>query len=226
MEINGATGAASQTGQQAAADSASLAETFDNFLLLLTTQLQNQDPLSPMDTNEFTQQLVAFTEVEQSIKTNDRLEQMIDLQLGNQLTSAASYIGRSVEAESEFLSLDGGQATLTYALSATAARTTIQIQDESGLVVRTLGGETEPGLHRLDWDGTDDGGSPLPDGVYRAMVTAVDGDDAPLSVAQGTLGRVTGVEILDGQVVLSLNGLKIPIDKVVSVTESAAGNQS
>ncbi len=226
MEINGTTGATGQTGQQAAADAASLAETFDNFLLLLTTQLQNQDPLSPMDTNEFTQQLVAFTEVEQSIKTNDRLEQLIDLQLGNQLTSAAGYIGRSVEAESEFLSLDGGQATLTYGLSATAARTTIQIQDESGLVVRTLGGETEPGLHRLDWDGTDDGGSPLPDGVYRAVVSAVDGDDTPLSVAQGTLGRVTGVEIVDGQVVLSLNGLKIPIDKVVSVTESAADTQS
>jgi len=226
METSGITSAANQTGRQAGLDAGSLAETFDNFLLLLTTQLQNQDPLSPMDTNEFTQQLVAFTEVEQSIKTNDRLEQLIDLQLGNQLTSAASYIGRSVEAESEFLSLDGGQATLTYGLNATAARTTIQIQDESGQVVRTIGGETGPGLHRLDWDGTDDGGSPLPDGVYRAVVSAVDGNDAPVSIAQGTVGRVTGVEIVDGQVVLSLNGLKIPIDKVVSVTQEAAETPS
>ena len=226
METSGITSAASQTGQQVGLDTGSLAETFDNFLLLLTTQLQNQDPLSPMDTNEFTQQLVAFTEVEQSIKTNDRLEQLIDLQLGNQLTSAASYIGRSVEAESEFLSLDGGQATLTYGLNATAARTTIQIQDESGQVVRTIGGETDPGLHRLDWDGTDDGGNQLPDGVYRAVVGAVDGNDAPVSVAQGTVGRVTGVEIADGQVVLSLSGLKIPIDKVVSVTEAAAETYS
>ena len=226
METSATTSLSSQTGQSLGLGTGSLAETFDNFLLLLTTQLQNQDPLSPMETNEFTQQLVAFTEVEQSIKTNDRLEQLIDLQLGNQITSAAGYIGRSVEAESEFLSLDGGQSTLTYGLGASAARTTIQIQDQSGLVVRTINGETEPGVYRLNWDGTDDGGSPLPDGVYRSVVTAVDGNDTPLPVATGTVGRVTGVEIVDGQVVLSLNGLKIPIDKVVSVTENAAGTQS
>ena len=223
MEINGASGAASQTGRQASQDADNLANTFDDFLLLLTTQLQNQDPLSPMDTNEFTQQLVAFNEVEQSIKTNDRLEQLIDLQLGNQLTDASSYIGRSVEAESEFLSLDGGQTTLTYGLTAAATRTTIQIQDTSGLVVRTISGETEPGLHRLDWDGTDDDGGQLPDGVYRAVVTAVDSNDAPISVATGTVGRVTGVEIFDGQVMLSLNDLQIPVSKVVSVSETAAG---
>ena len=223
METSGVTSTASQTSQQIGLDTGSLAETFDNFLLLLTTQLQNQDPLSPMDTNEFTQQLVAFNEVEQSIKTNDRLEQLIDLQLGNQLTDASSYIGRDVEAESEFLSLDGGQTTLTYGLTAAATRTTIQIQDTSGLVVRTISGETEPGLHRLDWDGTDDDGGQLPDGVYRAVVTAVDSNDAPISVATGTVGRVTGVEIFDGQVMLSLNDLKIPVSKVVSVSETAAG---
>lgn len=226
METSGITGTASQTSQQIGLDNGSLAETFDNFLLLLTTQLENQDPLSPMDTNEFTQQLVAFTEVEQSIKTNDRLAQLIDLQLGNQLTSAANYIGRNIEAESPFLSLDGGEATLTYGLTASATRTTIQIQDESGQVVRTVTGETDPGLHRLDWDGTDDDGKPLPDGIYRAVVTAVDGDDAPIQVATGTVGRVTGVEVIDGQVALSLNGLKIPINKVVSVTEGPAEPQS
>ena len=106
------------------------------------------------------------------------------------------------------------------------SRTTIQIQDESGQVVRTISGETEPSLHRLDWDGTDDGGNQLPDGVYRAVVGAVDGNDAPVSVAQGTVGRVTGVEIADGQVVLSLNGLKIPIDKVVSITQDATETPS
>lgn len=226
MEINGATGATGQTGGQSSQDAESLADTFDDFLLLLTTQLQNQDPLSPMDTNEFTQQLVAFTEVEQSIKTNDRLEELIALQLGNQITNATGYIGRNVEAESDFLSLADGEATLTYGLTASAERTTIQIQDESGSVVRTITGETGPGLHRLDWDGTDDDGGQLPDGVYRAVVTAVDGDDAPISVATGTVGRVTGVEIFDGQVVLALNDLRIPINKVVAVTESAAGTQS
>lgn len=226
METNATTSLSSQTGQSLGLDTGSLAETFDNFLLLLTTQLQNQDPLSPMDTNEFTEQLVAFTEVEQSIKTNDRLEQLIDLQLSNQLNSAAGYIGRTVEAESDTLFLDQGEAEISYALSGASAATAIQIRDASGAIVRTIAGETGPGLHSLEWDGLDESGNALPDGVYGFAVSALDADGAQLAVATGTTGRVTGVEVIEGQVVLSLGDLKIPIDKVVSVREREPDTQS
>ena len=222
METSSVTSLSSQTGQSVGIASNDLAETFDDFLLLLTTQLQNQDPLSPMDTNEFTDQLVAFTEVEQSIKTNDSLEQLIDLQLTGQLTSAANYIGRTVEAESEFLVLEQGESIITYGLGANSTQTAIQILDESGQVVRSLTGETAAGLHQLTWDGKDDAGNDMPEGIYRIQAGALDANGNAVPIATGTFGRITSVEIADGQTVLSLNGLKIPIDKVVSVTESAA----
>ena len=226
METSATTSLTSQTGQDLGLSTGSLAEDFDNFLLLLTTQLQNQDPLSPMETNEFTQQLVAFTEVEQSIKANDHLEKLIDLQLSDQLNSAAGYIGRTVEAESNALFLEQGQAEISYALSGTSAATAIQIRDASGQIVRTIAGETGAGLHKLAWDGLDEDGNALPDGVYGFTVSALDAEGAQLPVATGTTGRVTGVEVIEGQVVLSLGGLKIPIDKVVSVRESAPASQS
>src|SRR5262245_48791469 len=80
-----------------------LSEDFNNFLTLLTTQLKNQDPLSPMDSTEFTQQLVAFTGVEQQINTNTKLDQLIKLDKAGLMTSAASYIGTEIEATSDML---------------------------------------------------------------------------------------------------------------------------
>ena len=94
----------------------SLAETFDTFLTLLTTQLQYQDPLDPMDTNEFTSQLVEFTGVEQAISTNKKLDSLISLQTDMQLNNAVGYIGKTVSADSIMLMLQDGQSTITYDL--------------------------------------------------------------------------------------------------------------
>ncbi len=200
----------------------SLAETFDTFLTLLTTQLQYQDPLDPMDTNEFTSQLVEFTGVEQAIATNDKLEELISLQSSSQLNDAVGYIGKTVSADSIILMLQGGDSTITYSLGANAAQTSVLVIDELGNTVRTLSGETAVGDHEIVWDGKDDNGNTLEDGLYGFLVTAIDADDNPVPLVQGTSGQVTGVKQVDGNVILEIGELELQLNEILAIQETAA----
>lgn len=197
----------------------SLAETFDTFLTLLTTQLQHQDPLNPMDTNEFTSQLVEFTNVEQGIKTNQKLDDLIALQTDMQLNDAVGYMGKQVGADGIILMLQDGESTITYDLGANADKVNVLIIDEEGNTVRTLEGDTEVGHHEITWDGLDEDGDPLEDGLYGFLVTAIDADDAPVPLVQGTIGRVTGVKLVDGVVTLEVGELEIALSDVLSITQ-------
>lgn len=197
----------------------SLAETFDTFLTLLTTQLRHQDPLNPMETNEFTSQLVEFTGVEQAISTNKKLDELIGLQNDMQLNDAVGYIGRQVGADGIILMLQDSEATVTYDLGANAAETNILIIDEEGNTVRTLEGDTGVGHHEIAWDGLDDDGEPLEDGLYGFLVTAVDADGEPVPLAQGTVGTVTGVKLVDDVVTLEIGELEIALSDVLSVAQ-------
>lgn len=197
----------------------SLAETFDTFLTLLTTQLQHQDPLNPMDTNEFTSQLVEFTNVEQGIKTNQKLDDLIALQTDMQLNDAVGYMGKRVGADGIILMLQDGESTITYDLGANANKVSILIIDEEGNTVRTLEGDNEVGHHELTWDGLDDDGEPLDDGLYGFLVTAIDADKKPVPLVQGTVGQVTGVKLSNGVVTLAVGELEIPLSDVLTITQ-------
>src|SRR3546814_604550 len=142
-------------------DSASLADTFDTFLTLLTTQLKHQDPLNPMDTNEFTSQLVEFTNVEQAMLTNKKLDSLLAMQTDMQLNDAVGYIHKKVGADGIILMLEDGESTITYDLGANAAETNILIIDEEGNTVRTPEGDTEVGHHANVGDGIDDDGEAM-----------------------------------------------------------------
>jgi flagellar basal-body rod modification protein FlgD len=196
-----------------------LASTFNNFLLLLTTQLKNQDPLSPLDTNQFTEQLVQFTNVEQSIKANAKLDQLIALQGANHLTAAMDYIGKTVEVDSVVLDLSDGAATMTYDLASNAEETTIEIIDEAGNTVRTLTVEGTAGRHEATWDGKDNSGADLPDGLYGFVVKAVDSEGRTLPVRQGTIGRVTAIEVIDGDVTVSIGQLQVSIGRITAIRD-------
>ena len=119
--------AAGSTGttSTAATDGARLADDFDNFLTLLTTQLQHQDPMEPMDSNEFVNQLVSFTQVEQAIKSNKQLESLLSMQTASQAMGALNYMGRTVEATGDTGPLANGQAEFTYDLPSVAKKTTL-----------------------------------------------------------------------------------------------------
>ena len=216
MEINALTG----TGSLAANSGARLAEDFDQFLALLTAQLQNQDPLDPLDSNEFVQQLVSFTGVEQSIATNVNLETLIAQNRASQAASAVSYLGTIVEANGDQIVLAGGEARFVYSLPENTASTSIVIANESGETVLTAQGNTTAGDHGFVWDGRDANGNLKPEGIYKITVSAFTSDDNLLSVPTVIGGRVTRVETDDDGIQLTVNGIKVPIEDILSVEDN------
>jgi flagellar basal-body rod modification protein FlgD len=199
----------------------SLAQNFENFLALLTTQLQNQDPLEPLDSTQFTTQLVQFASVEQQIGQNARLDEIVKIQGGSQAVSAVSFLDNVVEAFGSTGVLKDGSAGYTYSLPTAAQKTTITIRNEAGDIVRTVEGETEAGKHTLTWDGKNDQGVQLADGKYSITVTATGESQTPITATTGIIGKVTGVTVEDGQLVLDLGGVTVKVTDVLSVTKPA-----
>lgn len=180
--ITNATAATSSTASstsKAVASGKSLAQNFDTFLTMLTVQLKHQDPLSPMDSTQFTNQLVQFAGVEQQINANSNLEKLISAQATNTRAQAINYIGKTVEADTNHVPLQGsvdtesnqiqltnGSATFKYSLAENSASTLLKIKNSSGTVVRTLTGAFGKGSHEITWDGKDASGNAVADGTY------------------------------------------------------------
>jgi flagellar basal-body rod modification protein FlgD len=190
-----ATSTASSNTDSAAAQ---LSGNFDTFLTLLTTQLQNQDPMNPMDSNQFTQELVQFSGVEQQINTNDNLKTLISLQQGNAGTAASSYLGKTVTVTNGQADLQNGEADWSYALGSSAAATTLTVTNSAGQVVYTAPGETAEGQHDFSWNGEDNNGKQLPDGAYTLAVNATDSTGAAVSSAIASEGVVNEVNMTSG----------------------------
>jgi len=187
---------------------------------LLTTQLQNQDPLSPMDSKEFTSQLVQFTSVEQSIQSNKNLEKLIALTSGNTSSAAFNYIGREVKLDNDTTTLSNGLANWSYEVSPKATSSAITVLDEKGKAVFTTEGVTGAGTHNFSWNGKDKNGQALPEGVYRLSVSAVDLAKKPVSSKVFTTGIVTNVEISGDEPSLFIGSVKVPLKNVLSVSQS------
>ncbi|MEZ5895502.1 MAG: flagellar hook capping FlgD N-terminal domain-containing protein [Parvularculaceae bacterium] len=184
--------AASQNAQQTSAFS-QLTDNFDTFLTLLTTQLRNQDPLDPLDTEKFTSQLVQFASVEQSIQTNQHLETLIGLQAAADRSGALSLLGRSVMVESDMAHTDGRGAQWAYSLPDGAAAVKLSIVNSTGKAVASFTGDNRVGEHEFAWDGMMADGKPAPEGAYRLIVEAVDATGAPAAFNTQTLVNVSGV---------------------------------
>ena len=122
-----------------------LSGNFSTFLTLLTTQLKNQDPTSPMDSNAFTQQLVMYSQVEQQIGTNDNLKSLISQGSSNAAAMTTGYLGKKVSIVNGNAALIGGTATWTYNLTGAAAATQLTVTDANGKTVYTAAGETGSG---------------------------------------------------------------------------------
>ncbi|MBM3515467.1 MAG: flagellar hook assembly protein FlgD [Alphaproteobacteria bacterium] len=223
MDIAAITGTADAEGpvlSKADAAKKKLTKDLDSFLVLLTSQLKNQDPLSPMDSTEFTNQLVQFAQVEQQINSNENLTKLIGLTQQNIVTNTVNYIGKTVEAASNKIPLQGGVAKAAYGLSEDAFSTAIIIRNASGDIVYSAAGNKTQGVHPLEWNGKDSTGKQLPDGNYEIQVTALSSTNEPIETYTTAFGKVTGVTSKDGNTMLVMGKLGVPVDKVLSVTNS------
>ncbi len=209
-------------GTKSATSQVKLQDELNRFLNLLVTQLRNQDPLDPLDTNEFTAQLVQFASVEQQIQQNANLEKLLNLQETSQVAAMVNFIGTTVEVTGDTVPLENGRAEFTYALGVNATDVTVTIMNSSGLTVFVAEGETGTGKHDFVWDGKSTGGVEQPDGVYTVVVGALERAGNLIEVEQTVLGRVTGAGVDDGAISLFLGDVTVSMDDVLSVKETPA----
>lgn len=193
---------------------------FQTFLLLLTTQLKNQDPIEPMDTNEFTAQLVQFANVEQAIDTNSNLETLIQLQQGSQINNAVSYIGKFVQAEGNSGRLIDGAGAFSYDLPALASSVEITITDARGVPVFTGNGTNTVGRNDVIWDGSNSfTGQDMPNGTYKIAVVAKDANGNKIEATPYTTGFVTAASLEGGDTTLQIGDIKLTLDKIIAVRD-------
>ncbi|MFS0739309.1 flagellar hook capping FlgD N-terminal domain-containing protein [Brevundimonas sp. 3P9-tot-E] len=201
-----------------------LASNFQTFLSLLTTQLKNQDPLSPVDSNEFTAQLTQMAGVEQQLLTNDLLTGLLKVQQGDGLTGAAQYIGKDATAVWAATRFEDGEANWSYELAADATDATLQVLDASGKVVWSgPAPDKTNGMHDFKWDGKTTGGGQVDDGgVYTLKVVAKDGAGKAVDSQVLIRGRVTGVEMYDNTPFVIIGNSIMPVSSLIALEEQKA----
>ncbi len=195
---------------------------FDEFLKLLTIQLQNQDPTAPMDSEKFTQQLTQFAAVEQAIRTNSQLEKLLDMSRASQILAAAGYVGQEVELRTDRIYLPPtGDAVVSYSLPRSATEVRLKVYGEDGEVVaeRTLPGDAGP--HRRSWDGRTESGVRLGSGEYRVEIEARDGSGRPVPVSLRAVGTVDAVEFDEKGLLFSIDGVLRPVESIAAIRSPA-----
>ncbi len=220
VSTNNAAGRVNAGGQM-------LASNFQTFLSLLTTQLRNQDPLSPVDSNEFTAQLTQMAGVEQQLLTNDLLTSLLRAQQGDGLTGASQYIGKDATAVWSATRFEDGEASWSYELAADATDVTLQVLDASGKVVWSgPAPDKNNGMHDFKWDGATTGGGQVDDGgVYTLKVLAKDGAGKDVDSQVLIRGRVTGVEMYDNTPFVIIGKSIMPVSSLIALEEQKAAAQ-
>ena len=196
---------------------AQLNSDYNSFLQLLTTQLKNQDPLSPMDTNTFTQQLVEMNGVQQQLQTNSLLQQLVNQSSG--AGPAVDLIGKQVQAASPTVTMSNGTADWTYELDGTAASATLNVTDSTGKVVWSQPApDLTSGKHDFTWNGKTTSGGQASTGTYTLSVTANDSSLKALSTNVYVQGVVTGVQSGASGTMLNLGSTTINYTNITSVS--------
>lgn len=211
---------AAGAGSTPAVDQGTIAGNFTTFLQLLTTQLKNQNPLDPLDTNQFTQQLVQFAQVEQQLKSNDQLSTLVSLQKTAQSTAALSYVGQSVVVDGATAQLANSNATWSFTVPKPAAAT-INIKNETGQLVYTGNYTVQPGQQNFAWDGHGTNGTTWPDGNYTISITANDASGQPVAISTEVQGIVDSADLTQDPPILSVGGQNFTIDKIKRVVRAA-----
>lgn len=194
-----------------------IAGNFDTFLSILTTQLKNQNPLDPLDTNQFTAQLVQFSGVEQQLKTNEFLEALLLNTQTSYRADAVSYIGKQVSASGETAELVDGGAYWAYNAEANVANATVSIKDAAGNVVYTETGSLNAGPGAFLWDGVGSDGNTKPDGIYTIEIKGTNLAGNEVKVSTSSVGIVTGVDFSGSEPMLTVGKNKVALSDVTDI---------
>lgn len=207
----------SSTANNSAASTATtgIADNFQTFLTLLTTQLQNQNPLDPLDTNQFTQQLVQFAGVEQQLKANDQLTSLVDIEKSAQATQALVFVGQTVSVDGSTAHFD---KSATWNLNAPKNSTaTVTISNSTGQTAYTGNFPVDTGNASFVWDGKGTDGTIWPPGDYKMTVTAKDSDNQDVAISTEIQGVVDSVDLTASPALLSIGGQSYTVDKIKRV---------
>jgi flagellar basal-body rod modification protein FlgD len=210
----------------AEASSIQLSSDINFFLKMLTTQLKNQDPTQPLDTNQFTQQIAQYSGVQQQVTTNANLEKLLEASNRSSLTTAVGYIGKEVESEGNTGQVIGGQGAFSYMLPKAAKSAQITIKDSSGSVVFSGRGDIKAGRNLVVWDAVNSrDGVKEPDGIYTLSVEAVDISGKPIVAETRAVAIVSGVETdAKGNTMLNAGGAQVDYTKVLAIREPSRAN--
>lgn len=198
----------------------SLAGDFNQFLTLLVTQLQNQDPMDPMDSSEFTSQLVMFNQVEQQINTNQKLDALVQLQIANVTSAALGFVGLDVTYPAAEMNFDGeNPVSVFYELKEDPISATINVRNEKGDLVYTADVAKDVGLNEVTWDGSHMGGGFVEPGTYAVSIDALNHEDKPIQVTTVVSGRVRGIESQEGQIFLLVGDRAVSAGSIINAYE-------
>lgn len=206
---------------QAASASASLATNFDTFLNLLTAQLQNQDPLEPVDSSEFTNQLVQFSGVEQQIQTNQNIAQLIQLTNNSTVAGLSGYLGQIVEIDSLVAELGEEGVEWRYDMPDNVKSATVSIQDQQGNIIYTEELSTAEGTASFNWNGETTSGEPREDGFYQMIIQARDSTGEAVGVPARVRARVSGVDLTADDTAISTSAGAFYFDQVLRLTAAS-----
>jgi flagellar basal-body rod modification protein FlgD len=226
MTISTVSGTSIPTGSSSSTLSASdqanlnnqIAGNFTTFLTLLTTQLQNQNPLDPLDTNQFTQQLVQFASVEQQMNMNTQLQTLVALQQTAQNSQALGFVGKTVTVNGSTAPLTNGQAQWTFNPSSPATAT-FTVTDSTGQTVLSKTGTVQPGAQAFNWNGLDNSGRQWADGNYTLTITAVGTNGQSVAIPTTVTGMVSSVDLTQSPPVLSIGGQNYTLNQILSVQQ-------
>lgn len=217
--VSGSTTTTTTSSSSSSSSTTSLASNYEMFMTLLLKQLEVQDPTNPVDTTEYTSQLVQYASLEQDVANGEKLDSLIsavnDLGYGS---TGIGYLGRTVEASGDTTALQDGSASWEYDLDDDASSVTLTVTDENGKTVYTTTGETGEGTHSFSWDGTGSNGTTYSSGAYTLTVSAVDSAKASVGVDTRIKGTVTSVDNSSGSTVLNIGDVAIEVDDVLTVS--------
>lgn len=226
--VDGVSGASGAGNGALSGSRTTIAQNFDTFLQILTTQLKNQNPLDPLDTNQFTAQLVQFTGVEQQLKTNEFLQSLLTTTQSTQRTDAVSYIGKQVTVSGSTTQLKGSHAMWAYNAEANVANANITIKNATGDVVYSQTGSLGMGEGTFVWDGIGSDGRPHPDGMYTIKIDGTNLQGQTIKVSTASVGLVTAVDFSGSEPMVTVGASKVPLRDIseVRIPEVASENST